>query len=273
MCRLLGFRSVIDSQVHRSLVNADQSIAAQSEWHPDGWGVAYYVDDAPHVTRSAATALHDQLFRRVSGVVSSQTVMAHIRKATVGQNSVLNCHPFQHGRWVFAHNGDVPDFQRCRKRLEAEIAPRLRRFILGETDSERLFYLFLTCLHRDGPLSGRRGVGEVIVALRETQAIAREVCDGADAPSPALLTLMVTDGTTMAAIEGGKALYWSTHKRTCGDRGECPHFADSCEAPTEDGFINHLIMASEPVIAENVWQPFADGEAVGVDWRMRLVRG
>ena len=141
MCRLFGFRSVIPSQVHRSLVNADNALAFQSERHPDGWGVAYYVDDAPHVTRSAATAIEDQLFARVSGVVSSQTVLAHIRKATVGATNVLNCHPFQYGRWVFAHNGDIPDFQRCREAVENEIAPRLRRFILGDTDSERVFFL------------------------------------------------------------------------------------------------------------------------------------
>lgn len=272
MCRLFGFRSVIDSQVHRSLVNADQSIAAQSEWHPDGWGVAYYIDDAPHVTRSASTALHDQLFRRVSGIVSSQTVVAHVRKATVGVNSVLNCHPFQHGRWVFAHNGDVPDFERCRARLEARIAPRLRRFILGETDSERIFFLFLSCLSMHAPLTSQVGVELVTTALQETVAIVREVADGPGAPKAALLTLMATNGTTLAAIEGGKELFWSTHKTECADRDQCPFFAHQCENPTEDGFIHHLIVSSEPVIDENVWRPFAPGEVVGVDWRMRLTR-
>ena len=71
MCRLFGFRSVIPSQVHRSLVAADNALGRQSEAHPDGWGVAFYVDGAPHVTRSASHALGDALFHRVSGVVSS----------------------------------------------------------------------------------------------------------------------------------------------------------------------------------------------------------
>lgn len=272
MCRLFGFRSVIDSQVHRSLVNADQSIAAQSEWHPDGWGVAYYIDDAPHVTRSASTALNDALFRRVSGVVSSQTVVAHVRKATVGVNSVLNCHPFQHGRWVFAHNGDVPEFDRCRAALEARIAPRLRRFILGDTDSERIFFLFLSQLSLQAPLASQVGVAAVTTALQETVAIVREVADGPDAPKPALLTLMATNGTTLAAIRGGKELFWSTYKTRCADRDDCPFHAHQCENETADGFIQHLIVSSEPVIHENVWIPFDEGEVVGVDWRMRLTR-
>ena len=190
MCRLYGFRSVIDSQVHRSLVNADNALAAQSERHPDGWGVAYYIDDAPHVTRSASTALHDTLFKRVSGVVSSQTVLAHIRKATQGEQTVLNCHPFQYGRWVFAHNGDIPNFSSCREALEAEISPRLRRFILGDTDSERIFFLFLTKLERHGRLSSNFGVEAVSQVLQETVEAVREVCDEEGAEKKALLTLM-----------------------------------------------------------------------------------
>ena len=272
MCRLFGFRSVIPSQVHRSLVNADNALAFQSERHPDGWGVAYYVDDAPHVTRSAATAIEDQLFARVSGVVSSQTVLAHIRKATVGNTSVLNCHPFQYGRWVFAHNGDIPDFDRCRDAVESEIAPRLRRFILGDTDSERVFFLFLTQLSQYGPLGSQLGIDEVSSALEETVRLNRRLVDGDGAPSPALLTLMVTNGVTMAAIQGGKELFWSSYKTRCPDRGDCPHFAESCEAPSQNGFVNHLVLSSEPIIPDNVWEPLAPGEIVGVDWRMRLDR-
>ena len=49
MCRLFGFRSIIKSQVHSSLVGADDSLMTLSSDHPDGWGVAYYVEGAPHV--------------------------------------------------------------------------------------------------------------------------------------------------------------------------------------------------------------------------------
>ena len=56
MCRLFGFRSVIQSQVHRTLMDADNALGTQSTEHRDGWGVAYYVDGAPHITRSPTTA-------------------------------------------------------------------------------------------------------------------------------------------------------------------------------------------------------------------------
>ena len=130
---------------HANILLPDQDAGegVQSNQHSDGWGVAFYVDGAPHLTRSPTTALGDDLFHRLSGVVSSETVIAHVRKATQGENTVLNCHPFQYGRWVFAHNGDIPSFRERKKALLSEVAPGMRRFILGETDSEVFFYLVL----------------------------------------------------------------------------------------------------------------------------------
>ena len=272
MCRLFGFRSVIPSQVHRSLLDADNALGVQSERHPDGWGVAFYIDGAPHLTRSPRAALGDHLFKRVSGVVASETVLAHVRKATVGDLSVLNCHPFQHGRWVFAHNGEVRDFERHRQTVLAEVAPRLRRYVLGDTDSEILFFLFLTRLQRHGPLASRLGLDAVVPALRETTQIVRRLCDGETEASKALLSFLVTDGTTMAASQGGKELFWSSYKERCSDRESCPSLAPECEAPTQTGFVNHLIVSSEPLQGENVWLEMKPGDIVGVDWQMRLQR-
>ena len=271
MCRLFGFRSVIPSKVHRSLLAAENALGIQSNLHPDGWGVAFYVDGSPHVTRSPLTALGDALFHRLSGVVSSETVLAHVRKATQGAPTVLNCHPFQYGRWVFAHNGDVPAFDQHRDALLAQVAPQLQRYILGETDSEIIFYLFLSLLAQNGPLSGHHDLETVNDALRSAVARVREICDrGADKPS--LLTLMVTDGELLAATEGGKALYWSSHKRRCSDRDRCSSLSASCEAPSATGDVNHFIVSSEPLQGENVWTPFEPGEIVAVDRSMRVHR-
>ena len=272
MCRLFGFRSVIPSQVHRSLMDADNALGTQSEAHPDGWGVAYFIDGSPHVTRAPSTALNDMIFHRLSGIVSSETVLAHVRKATQGGHNVLNCHPFQYGKWVFAHNGDIPEFGDKRGALVAEVAPRLRRFILGETDSEVVFFIFLSVLSSYGPLASRHGVDHVIEAMRQTVIKVREVCDGDD-DKPALLTFIVTDGTTLAATQGGKELFLSTHKTRCQDRDTCAHLAAECEAPTKTGFINHLIFSSEVIDGDNVWNEMAQGDIIGVDWRMRIVRG
>jgi glutamine amidotransferase len=272
MCRLFGFRSVIQSQVHRSLMDADNALGAQSNDHRDGWGVAFYVDGSPHITRSPATALDDVLFHRVSGIVASETVLAHVRRATNGNISVLNCHPFQYGKWVMAHNGDIQDFAKHRPELVQRIAPMLRRYILGDTDSEVLFFMFLTHLSQHGPLSGRIGVEETSMALQSTLEHVRAICDVDPDKESSLLTIIVTDGTTMVAAEGGKELFWSTYKTRCADRDACPSLSPECEAPTESGYVNHLIFSSETIQGENIWLPLEAGELIGVDWRMKLLR-
>jgi predicted glutamine amidotransferase len=272
MCRLFGFRSVIPSQVHRSLLNAENALGVQSNEHPDGWGVAFYVDGSPHVTRSPLTAVGDALFHRLSGVVSSQTVLAHVRRATHGKKTVFNCHPFQYGRWVFAHNGDVARFDQVRDELVEAISPRLRRFILGETDSEVLFFIFLTQLEALEPLGGPNSLNAALAALRATTRTARKIADADSSVPPSSLTLMATNGETLVASQGGKGLFVSTYKTRCADRDHCASLSPACEAPSVSGQVNHFVLSSEPLHGENVWLPLAPGEMLGVDASMRPVR-
>jgi glutamine amidotransferase len=196
-----------------------------------------------------------------------------VRKATQGAVNVLNCHPFQHGRWVFAHNGDIPGFSGVREHLLQEIDPGLRRFILGDTDSEVVFYMLLSELLRVAPLKDSRTADQLVGALRATIRRVRELCathDGASAPP--LLTLMVTNGEALVGCQGGKELFFSTYKTRCADRGSCRSLSAACEAPSPNGVVNHFIVSSEPLQGENVWLELAPGEIIGVDAEMRVTR-
>lgn len=268
MCRLFGFRSVLQSQVHQSLLGADNALAHQSNFHPDGWGVAYFVADAPHVLKSASQALEDTIFRRLSGVVSANTVLAHIRKATQGELSPLNSHPFQHGKWVFAHNGDIPNFAELRETLVSMIAPVFRRYILGDTDSEVCFFLFLTELSRRCEIH-RPGLSlqDMVDAARVTVDLIRSVTDTDEQKS--LLTFIITNGDIMMAHEGGKPLLISTHKKSCSETNSCSFYAPECLAPTKNGYVSHFILCSEPLQGENVWRDLVEGDIVAVDSHMR----
>lgn len=274
MCRLFGFRSVIPSQVHQSLLSAENALVVQSQHHPDGWGVAYYVANAPHVIKSADGAVDDQLFKHVSGIVASETVVAHVRKATKGQLSLINSHPFQFGHWVFAHNGDIPNFPERREALLAHIPPVKQRYILGTTDSEVLFYLLLTQMEKRSDIHQRGyGVGELRDAIRETVAIVAEVT-GLDPyleSDKLFMSFIITNGETLMAHHGGKELHYSTYKVKCPERDLCASYAPCCEAPSQSGFVNHLIVSSEPLQGYNVWHTMSPGDIVGIDWRMKMV--
>jgi glutamine amidotransferase len=271
MCRIFGFRSVIPSMVHRSLMEADNALCRQSKRHPDGWGVAYYVDGSPHIVKSAASALTDHLFHRVSGLVSSETVIAHIRKATVGPKTILNSHPFQYGRWVFAHNGTVPRFEEVRPAFHSMIAPKLLRYILGETDSEVLFFMFLTELAKSGSLAEQHDNDAITKALATTVSKVREVADSRAGVEASALTLMICDGSALVATRNGRQLFYSTYKSRCPERDTCSSFGPECEAPTKTGVVNHFILSSEPLGGENIWIEIPEEHVVGVDVDMKLM--
>src|SRR6267142_2101496 len=126
MCRLFGCRSRDPGGVSHELFHGATALRVQSREHPDGWGVGWYESGAPRVIRSLTPAHGDVDFEKLSHFVAAQTVLAHVRKASVGRVSMENTHPFQRGPWLFAHNGTLPDWERARGPLEALIHPSLR---------------------------------------------------------------------------------------------------------------------------------------------------
>ena len=119
-------------------------------------------------------------------------------------------------------------------------------------------------------------LADVVASVRETVAevigLTGEPClDDAGPPDRTYLTFVLTNGRTMVAHQGGKQLYYTTHKRRCPDRGHCPSFGPECEKASErGGFVKHLVVASEPLQGDNVWNPLRPYEVVGVDWSMKL---
>ncbi len=282
MCRLYGFRSAIDSTVHRSLVDAENAMALQSSRHKDGWGIAYYVGRFPQIIRNDQQALGDSLFREVSGVVATRTFMAHIRQATAGSVRVLNCHPFQHGGWTFAHNGQVCTFgvdPSVRQRVLGLIDGRYRRFVLGDTDSELLFYVFLSRLSRmvDDLQSAGITADHAVSALRESVAevLAASPPPEADPERPTRLNFLLTNGNVLIGYRRGVTLYYSTHKSRCLERESCWAYEPGrCEAAVQDGIVKHLLVSSEVIAGgTNVWEEMADDEYVCVDHGMNFKRG
>jgi predicted glutamine amidotransferase len=110
--------------------------------HIDGWGIAFYDGKGCRVFQDDQPASHSPLADYVRRhPIKSKVVVAHVRKATQGDVQSANCHPFQRewlGRtWVFAHNGDLRDFQ----------APSgCQDMPVGSTDSERAFCAIMSHL-------------------------------------------------------------------------------------------------------------------------------
>lgn len=276
MCRLFGFRSVLLSQVHSSLISADNALMNQSEVHPDGWGVAYYIGQTPHIVRSLESAKNCQLFKKVSGVVSSHTVLAHIRKATKGNLSILNTHPFQFGRWTFAHNGNVKDLSKHKDELMKLVSPKLQNFLLGETDSEIIFKIILSRISKEVSLEDVSPDANIIANCIEESL--KSICDiigklkneDKGYPTQNYLTFILTNGSSMFGMQAGQPLYYSTYKNQCPERDTCNSFNQTCENKVDKGEINHLIFSSEPLQGENVWEKMSPGKLIWVGNKMNI---
>ncbi|BBI98927.1 class II glutamine amidotransferase [Ferrigenium kumadai] len=141
MCQLLGMNCNVPTDICFSFTGF-QKRGGATDVHADGWGIAFFegkgvrlfLDPQPSAQSPVAELVRNYPIR-------SLNVIAHIRKATQGIVSLENTHPFQRELWgqywVFAHNGNLPQFQ---PELDGSFLP------VGDTDSERIFCWLLQSL-------------------------------------------------------------------------------------------------------------------------------
>src|SRR4051812_15913764 len=168
MCRWLAY-SGAPVRIEELLYKPRNSLVVQSlhsqlgvePTNGDGFGVGWYGDrETPGLFRSIEPAWNDRNLREVAGHVRSGMVLAHVRASTGTPVQQTNCHPFRHGRWLWAHNGAIAGFRSVQRDLALAVAPELFPDIEGSTDSELFFHLALTFgLAQDPPTAVARAVG------------------------------------------------------------------------------------------------------------------
>ena len=141
MCQLLGMNCNVPTDICFSFEGFHRR-GGETDHHADGWGIGFFEDRGCRVFldwQSSCASPIAALVREYP--IKSTNVIAHIRKATVGQISLANTHPFMRelwGKyWLFAHNGDL-------KSLPALQSTRFHP--VGTTDSEHAFCWLLESL-------------------------------------------------------------------------------------------------------------------------------
>jgi predicted glutamine amidotransferase len=140
MCQLLGMNCRLPTDATFSFTGFAQR-GGRTDEHKDGWGIAFFESSADGDDRGLRHFVDHQpscespVAKLIAQYpIQSRNVIAHIRKATQGEVSLRNTHPFVRelwGRyWVFAHNGNLENYE-----------PRLHSHFrsVGSTDSERAF--------------------------------------------------------------------------------------------------------------------------------------
>lgn len=254
MCRLFALRSAAPVNAFRPLWEAPTALARQSVEHPDGWGIAHLERGVMRIAREVRPAFESERFQTHAKNITSELMIAHIRKASVGSNRLENTHPFTHDGWVFAHNGTVRRFDERRAEFERRIDPALRQHLTGETDSERCFFMFLTELRR-----AKQGdtLERAMHALAKVAAYTRE-SDPPDLPRPSVANFIATDGDRLVSIRFGKMLHFA---------------APGARGPLRDGTrVDSLLVASEPTDHRHAWRKLQHGQGVAIDRNLVLRR-
>lgn len=280
MCRLFGFRSNVASRAHRSLISAENAVAQQANYHSDGWGIGYYLGDDAYLFRTSEGAATDEAFHRMGESLQSHTLLVHIRKATVGRVQPINSHPFRFGSWMFAHNGTLFGFEKLKDRLWEGILPEYQRVLFGTTDSEHLFFFLLSEMAKVGcSLEGRCEAPIPLLAEAQQKALskvfqwAKEL--GLEAPKA---NYILTNGKNLFARRAGLELYLTTQKRFCPEAETCPEANKIClegimpklRVGSKYRRCNHLLISSEPIGENNIWEEIPEGVLVALSTDFRL---
>jgi len=264
MCRLYGFRANEPTKVECSLVHAQNALMKQSQLdregltHGHGWGVAEHPDGVPFVEKQAWAAYNGEHFKKTAARIYSKTVIAHVRRATVGAPGLENTHPFVHGVWLFAHNGTVPNFEQVRHRLLEALDPLHWTGIKGGTDSEHVFRYLMTLWQREP----ERPLLETLrIALEQVIAWSREI----DPDRKISLNVLWTDGAQMVGSRLNRSLWYLEREEIvpCEICGQS-HVHHDTKQPYKA-----VEIASEPITHER-WLGIPNGTVFAVDQDFRL---
>ncbi|WP_133853276.1 class II glutamine amidotransferase [Labedaea rhizosphaerae] len=254
MCRLFGL-SAAPCRVRATfwLLEAPDSLAAQSRNEPDGTGLGYFgTDGTPHVDKQPIAAYADRDFARDAKECESTTFLAHIRYASTGGLEARNTHPFEQQGRLFAHNGVITDLDR----LDAELGEH-RKLVTGDTDSERFFALITK---RTEACGGDLGTG----IAQAARWVAREL------PVFALNLVLITPDELWALRYPATHDLFVLTRRPGGRQGDrhLDHASRSGRIRARSGELadrGAVVVATERMDEDPGWVNLAPGQLLHVD--------
>jgi predicted glutamine amidotransferase len=235
MCRLFAVLAERPVRVHRAF----DALKRQALEHKDGWGIARFDSEVPHLEVNVTPAHACTRFRQLGEELATQSLITHIRLASVGSVTEQNAHPFFARGWAFMHNGTVANFAKHHATIRGHIAEEHLEHIRGETDSETCFALFRTVL--DGV--EKPGVEDMKRALARVMTTISGITDEGDARSA--MNFLVTDGRRLVAVRRGRSLFRASEAGA--------HF-----------------IASERLWSDGEWLEIPEEGVVGIDERLTV---
>lgn len=264
MCRLFGLQATHPTRSACELLDSQNALIQQSREdarglsNPHGWGMGQITNGKTSCFRQVEPASESTTYREEALTSEATTVLAHVRRATVGEPSHANTHPFRHGPALLIHNGHIPAFDAVRPRLLDRLSDEQRDHVRGTTDSEHILALLLQIRDDapDAPLQAvTRTAIQHIQSWLEREAPAM-VAGPTEVDTDALshhelkdilaLNLLWTDGSTLAGSRLNRTLWTVERSRP----RECPICETPHAHPPEDEPYGATVLASERITDE-----------------------
>jgi predicted glutamine amidotransferase len=196
MCRWIAYRGepiplehYVTAPAHSLVEQSIRALESTAATNGDGFGLGWYGEHTePGLYREVRPAWSDENLRYLCRHIRSHLFFGHVRAATATPTTRPNCHPFVCGRWMFMHNGEVGNWARVRRKVEALIPDELYPSRIGTTDSEAVFLAIL------GAGAERDPIGATL------RTLATLVEMGRANKEPLRFTSALTDGRNLYAF-------------------------------------------------------------------------
>ncbi|KAL2169859.1 hypothetical protein VTG60DRAFT_5537 [Thermothelomyces hinnuleus] len=284
MCRFLVYKGSDEILLSKLVLDPAHSILKQSfdsrlrldtrrgQNNADGFGIGFYTDPklgaAPCLFTSTTPAWNCVNLQRLATKTASRLIFAHVRATTEGSLSEDNCHPFCHGSLMWMHNGGLGGWKQIKRRLGERLADKWYLNVVGGTDSEWAFALFLDTLERMGhdPSSQpENGFGPTVLrkAMLKTIAVINELIDNIpesvilaeNVDTRSLLNFCVSDGHSIictryigSSTDEAASLYYSSGT-LWETKAPTPDSSDYQMERSDKG-ADVILVASEPLTFE-----------------------
>jgi len=206
MDRLFGFignRSDLGSRV----LDVDpEAIVTASDGSRLGWGVGFYQGGEVLLRRRPVDDRATIDVASLARGVRTDALLGSVRAPSVGEPQTENTQPFRYRDWVMVHQGKVNAFDRLRSRWMDSIPGFLQGNVRGETDSELVFYLYLSFLHDAGMLLGPTPPSVAVDALRGTCALVDRLACEEGAEGGGDMAMLVCNGEYIAGLARGVSM-------------------------------------------------------------------
>jgi predicted glutamine amidotransferase len=257
MCRLFGLHAGADPvRATFWLLDAPDSLAAQSHRNPDGAGIGIFDETGTAVVdKQPIAAWDDTDFAAGARELRSRTFVAHVRYASTGAHTYVNTHPFEQDGRLFAHNGAFEGLEVLDERLAALGVADL---VHGETDSERMFALITA--------HARKSDGDL------TAAITAAINWLAEHVPVYALNFVLTTPTELWALRYPDTNELHVLERTAGAQ-RLDSRTDRIHAQSDElDAAPFVVVASEAMDDDPDWRPITSGVLVHVSSDLQVSR-